>query len=97
MTSRPARIAAVLAALLLVATGYFHTTHAHELDQASTLHPVCTLCQFHASSATPASGTAQMVTPDAVGTVAVTSRATPAPSRAIGIPASRAPPVLLAY
>jgi hypothetical protein len=96
MRSVTARIAAIVLPALFVALGVAHTVHSHPADEASALHPTCTLCQFHAPAGAP--GEIRAVGTDS-GPGTVLHAASPAahlPSAPSSINATRAPPALFA-
>lgn len=88
------RVLLLLLTVLIVTMGLAHLSHSHEADEASTFHPACTLCQFHAPTATTGGAAVHGMKPDA-GTPFLTeaSPATPIAVR-IRLNASRAPPRL---
>jgi hypothetical protein len=96
MRSLSARLAALVLPVLFVVMGVAHTAHAHPADEASTVHPTCTLCQFHAPVGAPGEvqGVATDPGPGAILPMPSTeTRFAPVPAR---INATRAPPALLA-
>jgi hypothetical protein len=93
----PARIVVALLPLLFVSMGFVHVTHAHPADEVSSLHPVCTTCQFNAPVA-EAGGVQSHVDGPEPG--ACYRAQAPAASPVIAhdrIHASRAPPFFLAH
>lgn len=96
MRSLPVRTAVFLLSLLFIAIGIGHVTHAHPADETSTLHPVCTICQFHAPVAAVGNVQSQADCPESGARfVAQTPEASPASVYDRTNP-SRAPPALLA-
>jgi hypothetical protein len=90
------RIGVLLLPLLFVAMGVVHAAHAHDADPASNLHPVCTLCQFHAPAATCGETLAHSIEPQTSARVLGQAPASSPRSAHDNIHASRAPPALLA-
>lgn len=96
MRALPARIAACLLSLLFVSIGVVHVTHVHPADEVTVLHPVCTICQFHAPVAAVGNVHAHVDGPEP-GAQFVAQPPESSPAGAYGrTNPSRAPPVLLA-
>jgi hypothetical protein len=97
MRTRSAWIAVFLSALLLVSTGvHLVHSHGHDGDAASTLHPDCTLCHFHAPVAAQGTTTGHAGDPGATALLHPVTSDDSAPHRAIDRGAPRAPPTSLA-
>ncbi len=94
MRFRSGRFAAILAALLFVASGFVHSVHTHEADRATTLHPACTLCQFHAPEASVGAIHGHAADPVAGTLLALNGQEAPPPRTPVALHASRAPPAI---